>query len=88
MRLIDGLCLLVEGHELQVLKGIDWDNVVIKVITIECGDEVAVAIIGKFMQDLGYILHTPDLDERSRKHNRLKDDFIFLHPSVVWGSPQ
>lgn len=88
VRRVDYMSLDVEGHELQVLEGFDWERVVIDVITIECNNQDAFQAIARFLATQGYTLHTPDLDELSRQTRRLKDDAIFVHSSVVWGSPQ
>lgn len=83
---VDYLSLDVEGHELHVLKGIDWDKVVINVLTIEAPEPV-VPPIEDFLISKGYVRHTPTLDERSIRTRKLIEDVVFLHKDVVWGEP-
>lgn len=83
---VDYFSLDVEGHELHVLKGIDWDTVVVNVLTVEA-PEPAVKPLEEFLTSKGYIRHTPTLDERSLRTRRLQEDIVFLHKDVVWGEP-
>lgn len=87
VKVVDYLSLDVEGHELQVLQGIDWNKVRVKVMTVE-GNEEKHNEIGKFLKDKGYVRHTPDLDDGSRRSKTLWEDAIFLHKSVKFGSPR
>lgn len=48
---IDFLSLDVEGHELSVLEGIDFNRTAIDVITIERGDR---SMVDSFLQRMGY----------------------------------
>lgn len=86
MHEVDYLSLDVEGHELEVLKGIDWGRSKFNVMTIEVTKKT-LPEIEAFMTGLGYKRHMPDLDEKSAKNGLLRDDAVFLHPDVVWGSP-
>lgn len=83
---VDYFSLDVEGHELHVLKGIDWHNVVINVLTVEA-IEPAVLPLERFLTSKGYVRHTPTLDERSVRTKKLIQDMVFLHKDVVWGAP-
>lgn len=82
----DYLSLDVEGHEMAVLKGFDWDSVVINVISVETSKE-SLEPITDFLTDKGYVKHHPQLDERSIRSGMIHEDAIFLHKDVVWGSP-
>lgn len=83
---VDYLSLDVEGHEVQVLKGVDWSRTKINVMTIEVTGKT-VGEVEKFMEGIGYRKHVPDLDERSRRTEMLGEDVVFLHPDVEFGSP-
>lgn len=80
---IDYLSLDVEGHELEVLQGIDWDRMKISVLTIEVSRESRSKIVEK-MEQLGYILHHAKLNPRN---DMLGSDLVFLHKHVEWGKP-
>lgn len=81
---IDYLSLDVEGHELEVLKGIDWERMKINVITIEVNRESAPAI-EKAMLELHYKRHHAKLNPRN---DILGSDVVYLHNDVEWGAPQ
>lgn len=89
VREFDFLSLDVEGHELNVLRGIDWNTTVIKVITAETSPNSQVA---QFLKDHGYRVHMPEPVPPKSEWNeytlRYKYDTLFLHPSVVWGHPE
>lgn len=87
VKVVDYLSLDVEGHELQVLKGMDWDAVKVNVMTIEGNDEKHNEI-EEYLKDKGYVRHIPDLDERSRRTRKLWEDAVFLHESVEFGNPK
>lgn len=87
IKLVDYLSLDVEGHELEVLKGFDWDRIKINVMTIEAGNG-RVNDIQEFLEEKGYVRHTPDLDERSQRTSALWEDAVFLHKDVVFGKPE
>lgn len=85
---IDYLSLDVEGHELQVLKGFDWPNVKINVMTIEVSG-TALQNIEDFLVPQGYTRHMAALPAVSGKDKGLlQEDAIFLHKDVTFGSPQ
>lgn len=86
---VDYLSLDVEGHELDVLRGVDLTKVLIKVITLEAAKNRAAA---DYLQSHGYVEHRPkSVEEGARKgeeYNLLfKFDSIYLHPSVELGQP-
>lgn len=84
---VDFLSLDVEGHELEVLKGFDWDKVIVNVMSIETS-ETSLVQIEKYLTSKGYIRHIPDLNENSKKNGRIRDDAVFVHPSVEFGKPR
>lgn len=83
---VDYLSLDVEGHELTVLKGFDWDKVKINVMTIECQADTLPGI-EEFLTMHGYVRHYPRMDERACRSGKLNEDAVFLHQDVVFGSP-
>lgn len=86
VRVVDFLSLDVEGHEVEVLRGVDWERTKILVMSVEVTggvmDELQV-----LMDKLGYKRHWPDLDEKTRKTGRLTEDVVYLHPDVEFGAP-
>lgn len=84
MPVVDYMSLDVEGHELDVLKGIDWDRAKINVLTIEVSQNSSEQIT-EFLVARGYRIHTVDI-EGSR--GKLGSDLVFLHNDLVWGDPQ
>lgn len=84
---VDYLSLDVEGHELMVLKGIDWDKVVIGVLTIEVSRK-SLPEIEEFLSTKSYTRHIPDLDERTLRTGILYYDAVFVHSSVKFGEPK
>lgn len=83
----DYLSLDVEGHELQVLKGFDWDNFVVNVITVEATPE-NLPPIEEFLVGKGYVRHVPTLDDKTFRNARLHEDVVFLHKDVEFGDPR
>lgn len=83
---MDYLSLDVEGHELEVLKGVDWENTIVNVMTIETTDE-SLKTIEPYLKEKGYVRHHAQLDEASKRTGLLNHDAVFLHKSVVWGKP-
>lgn len=83
---IDYLSLDVEGHEFNVLKGVDWENTRISVITIEINS--AFKNISAYLQRKGYKRHKVTLNghELSKYSNFLATDAIFVHKNVKFGS--
>lgn len=78
---IDYLSLDVEGHELAVLQGIDWNRTIINVMTIEV-TPVSVNRVSEFLQSKGYKQHSLN---NGRK--MLGVDIVYLHQDVVFGQP-
>lgn len=78
---VDYMSLDVEGHELEVLKGLGISDVVIKVISIELSQST-VSSIESFMTEHGYVRHF------MQRSSRLGEDAVFLHKSVRFGHPQ
>jgi len=78
---IDLLSLDVEGHELFVLKGIDWVYTRINVIVLENTNVNTTAfLIKKGFRKLK-VAHKKGMD------GELLSDSIFLHEGVKWGKP-
>lgn len=84
--IVDYFSLDVEGHELQVLKGIDHSKTIINTMTIETTPE-SLKALEAYLEPLGYVRHKPDLDKDSIHTGLLRRDAIFLHKSVQWGKP-
>lgn len=85
--IIDYLSLDVEGHEVFVLKGFNWNNTRFNVITIEVS-ETTTPLIEAFLVSKGYVRHFPALTKFMRTTGRLHLDAVFLHNSVTFGSPE
>ena len=82
--LIDMLSLDVEGHEFEVLNGIDWARTRVNVIVIESLAEKTKALL----HALGYRrADVPSTPEERAKEGNLFSDFVYLHPDVTWGKP-
>lgn len=84
--IIDYFSLDVEGHEMQVLQGIDWRQVRFNVITVEIRNETT-SNIEPFLVSKGYVRHIPTLNDNTKKTKLLGEDAVFLHPSVKFGQP-
>ncbi|KAI0565760.1 hypothetical protein FGB62_14g026 [Gracilaria domingensis] len=84
---VDFLSLDVEGHELEVLKGFDWDNVVVNLMSIEVSP-TSVKEIEEFLTPKGYKRFLPDFTERAERTGLMIEDAIFLHESVEFGKPR
>lgn len=84
---VDYLSLDVEGHELAVLKGFDWNRVKVNVMTIECQPDTLPAI-AHFLNARGYVRHYPRMDERACRSGKLIEDVVFLHSAVIFGNPE
>lgn len=80
---IDYMSLDVEGHELQVLQGIDWSRTKINVLTIEVSRHTA-ADIEAYMLGLNYKRHKATYSDRN---DVIGSDVVYLHENVIWGSP-
>ncbi|CAN8072935.1 unnamed protein product [Agarophyton chilense] len=85
--LVDFLSLDVEGHELEVLKGFDWDNVIVNLMSIEVSPKT-VKEIEDFLTPKGYRRFLPDFTERAERTGLMIEDAIFLHESVEFGKPR
>lgn len=86
VQVVDYLSLDVEGHELSVLKGIDWDNVRINVMTVEAQGE-RLRQVEEFLKGKGYLRHVPTLSAESTRTRSLREDAVFVHSSVEFGKP-
>lgn len=74
---VDYLSLDVEGHELMILQGINWDTVRINVLSVEVSGRTKAAI-DNFILPKGYVRHIPNLDEKSKKSGVLVEDAVFV----------
>lgn len=86
VRVVDFLSLDVEGHELEVLRGVDWERTRVNVMSIEVSPG-SVGGIETFLAGVGYRRHFPQLDEASTKRGLLQEDAVFLHADVEFGAP-
>lgn len=84
---LDYLSLDVEGHELEVLKGVNWNRTAINSMTIETTEESLPGIEG-YLKSVGYKRHFPIIDEYHTRLGLLRRDAIFLRNDVVWGKPE
>lgn len=84
---IDYMSLDVEGHEMEVLRGFNLNQTVIKVMTVEGSSEGLLAI-ERYVGGFGYIRHYPPKDVSEKYPNIIEEDAIFLHPTVTFGQPQ
>lgn len=80
---IDYLSLDIEGHELAVLKGVDWNKTIINVMTVEANGRNSK--ISKFLKSKGYYMHVADPELESSK--KISGDVVFLHKDVKFGKP-
>lgn len=88
VRKIDYMSLDVEGHEMDVLLGIDWERTVIGIITVERGP--LFTNISSLLENKGYTIHNiNDIDQELAAYPKftLKLDDIFIHSSVSFGKP-
>lgn len=69
---VNYMSLDVEGHELQVLQGVEWDKVQIDIIGVEGGKS---SMAGSFLLDMNY------------KKIENDHETFFIHPKVIFGSP-
>lgn len=83
---VDYFTLDVEGHEMHVLRGIDWDKVIFNVITVEVSAKSKDGI-ATFLGERGYVRHIPTLSAETRKTGRLHMDYVYLHKDVTFGRP-
>lgn len=81
---IDYMSLDVEGHEVHVLRGIDWSAVKINVITVEISNNLYQQI-KEFLESKGYIELTHFPDGTSA---RIREDVIFVASGVKFGKPE
>lgn len=86
IQVLDYLSLDVDGHELEVLKGLDHKKSRVNVLTVSTMEET-LSHIQSYLEAVGYIRHIPDLDAYSLKTGLLRNDAIFVHRTVTWGKP-
>lgn len=89
---IDYFSLDVEGHELEVLNGINWVNTQINLVTMEVASKDGGILQGKliaFMKEKGFKMHDIRKEENTEAYPHLfPQDRLFLHKSVSLGSPK
>lgn len=88
---VDYLSLDVEGHELTVLKGIDWTKTKIQIITVEVTAETH-PTVHNYLSGLGYEIHEPQDQSSSfaalgEAPKRNVGDAIYVHRRVSFGRP-
>lgn len=86
LRKIDYLSLDVEGHELLVLKGIDWSDIRINVITVELSSQNRKQIVS-FLADRGFQRVDTAVHEVNGMKGFHMNDPVFVHQSQVFGRP-
>lgn len=81
---IDYMSLDVEGHEVHVLRGIDWTSVKINIITVEISNNLYEKI-KEFLGSKGYtqLIHFPDGTSAL-----MGEDIIFVASGVKFGEPE
>jgi len=78
VKTVDYFSLDVEGNEFQVLTTIPWDQVLIRVMSIEfIHDDVTAQEMVEYMERKGYRVVTSVINGGA-----LANDFIFAHKSV------
>lgn len=82
VRKVDYLNVDVEGHELQVLQGWDWDHVEVAVATVELSHENRKAVV-RFMTGKGFKTHWS-----GKEGGFYMNDPVWVHENVVWGKPE
>lgn len=85
---IDFLSLDVEGHELNVLQSVDFDEVTINIISVEIGP--GLKYVQSFLENKGYRRHYLNMTafEKANYNDFMRADAIFVHSTVVFGQPQ
>lgn len=87
LKVVDYFSLDVEGHELEILKGIDFNKVKIHVMTVELNGKDR-GQIESFLKSKGYRqLKIPKQAGLDIVGGLLREDAIFLHKSTVFGNP-
>lgn len=86
IRLVDFLSVTVDGMEEDILKGLDFDNMLVNVILVTTTNQTLPAV-ERFLIGQGYVRHIPELNEESKQTGLLGRDAIFLHHDVKWGNP-
>lgn len=86
IRLVDLVTLSVDGQELDVLQGFDFNAQLVNVFLVAVSNETFPAIHA-FLKKEGYVHHLPVLNNQTVPNGLLGNDAIFVHHDVVWGQP-
>lgn len=84
---VDLLSLDVEGHEMNVLQGIDWTKVRFDVMVVEVAPSTE-KTVQQFLEAKGYVRHIPQFNKKSIDTGLLVEDAIFLRRGVEFGQPR
>lgn len=85
---IDYLNLDVEGHEMNVLRSIEWDSVQVDVITVEIAGSTE-GPIHEFLTDKGFVRHDNEKETNGLPGMPIyKTNRFYVHSSVEFGNPK
>lgn len=88
IKTVDYLSLDVEGHELEVLKGIDFESVTINVMTVELNGGERSGI-SKFLKSKGFYQYfVPRHAGIDVVRGLLREDAVFIHNRTTFGYPR
>ncbi|PXF40377.1 Protein Star [Gracilariopsis chorda] len=84
---VDYMSLDVEGHEVEVLKGIDWERARIDVISVEANENFE--RLSAFLAEKGYVRHEVGVEgaKSTKGKGFLGLDAIFHREDVRFGYP-
>lgn len=83
---VDYFNLDVDGHEMAVMRGIDWDSIVFNTITVEVS-KTTLREIEDFLTERDYVRHIPTLNRETRETGLLHTAAVFLYKDTVFGQP-
>lgn len=86
VRHIDYLSLDVEGHELMVLRSIDWEVTTIDVISVELSSKNRNGIL-EFLDNLGFTPFASGVKSSIVQDPFFMNDPVFIHKRVKFGEP-
>lgn len=89
INVIDYFSLDVEGHEIEVLKGFDFENVTVNVLSIEIKTHHILTETLGILSYYGYRKHSPNRPAHLKYDKKfLRSDYIFVHKNVQFGHPK